>query len=64
MPSLKNVCEKRKAELIMLWIVAGTLLVIWIVLLLLGKGGFIHVLPLSALALIVAQTAANRRAAM
>lgn len=48
----------------MLWIVAGTLLLIWIILLLLGKGGFIHVLPISALGLIVAQTAANRRAAM
>lgn len=48
----------------MLWIVAGTFLMIWIILMLLGKGGFIHVLPISALALIVAQTAANRRAAM
>jgi len=48
----------------MLWIVAGTLTAIWVLLMLFGKGGFIHMLPLAALALIVAQIAANRRAAM
>lgn len=48
----------------MLWIVAGALILIWLILLLLGKGGFIYILPISALAIAVAQLAANRRAAM
>lgn len=48
----------------MLWIVAGALILIWLILLLMGKGGFVHTLPISALAIVVAQAAANRRAAM
>ncbi len=48
----------------MLWIVAGALVFIWLFLLLLGKGGFVHILPISALAIVVAQLAADRRAAM
>jgi MFS superfamily sulfate permease-like transporter len=48
----------------MLWIVAGALVLIWLILLLLGKGGFVHTLPIAALAIVVAQAAANRRAVM
>ncbi len=48
----------------MLWIVAGALTLIWLILLLMGKGGFVHILPISAMAIAVAQLAANRRGAM
>jgi hypothetical protein len=48
----------------MLWIVAGALVLIWLILLLMGKSGLVHTLPISALAIVVAQIAANRRAAM
>jgi hypothetical protein len=45
------------------WIIAGALLAVWLVALLLGKGGFIHILLLCAIALIVVQAVAERRAA-
>ncbi|MDQ3755709.1 MAG: hypothetical protein M3371_13375 [Acidobacteriota bacterium] len=47
----------------MLWIVAGILFIIWLVGLLLGKGGFLHVLILCAVAIALVQWVADRRAA-
>ncbi|HEX8774976.1 MAG TPA: lmo0937 family membrane protein [Pyrinomonadaceae bacterium] len=46
----------------MVWIVAVLLVVIWAGGMLLHKGGFIHILLLCAIALIVVQLVALRRA--
>jgi hypothetical protein len=46
----------------MIWIVAVLLVVIWAGGMLLHKGGFIHILLLCAIALIVVQLVALRRA--
>lgn len=46
----------------MLWVVAVLLAVAWAVGMLLHKGGFIHILILCAIALVVVQLVAGRRA--
>jgi hypothetical protein len=46
----------------MVWIAAMLLVVIWAVGMIYHKGGFIHILLLCALALIVVQIVAGRRA--
>ncbi|MBV9209266.1 MAG: hypothetical protein JOZ52_01485 [Acidobacteria bacterium] len=46
----------------MLWILSGVMLLIWIIGLLFHKGGFLHILLLFAIALIVVQFVASRRA--
>jgi hypothetical protein len=46
----------------MLWIIAVALAVAWSIGMLLHKGGFIHILLLCAIALIVVQLVAGRRA--
>lgn len=47
----------------MLWLIALALLVAWLIGLLFGKGGFLHILILCAVAIAVVQWAAERRAA-
>lgn len=47
----------------MLWVIAAALLIAWATGLLFHKGGFLHILLLCAIALIVVQWVANRRAA-
>jgi len=42
--------------------IAAILCIVWLVLLLLGKGGFVHLLPLNALGLIVVDLVALYRA--
>ncbi len=46
----------------MLWIIAAVLLIAWSIGMIFHKGGFIHVLLLCALAVIVVQLVAGRRA--
>ena len=46
----------------MLWVIAVVLVVVWAGGMLFHKGGFIHILLLSAIALIVVQLVAGRRA--
>ena len=46
----------------MIWGIAGTLFVVWLIGVLLGKGGFVHVLLLCAIAVAVVQWMAERRA--
>ncbi|MBA3320181.1 MAG: hypothetical protein H0T45_01870 [Pyrinomonadaceae bacterium] len=46
-----------------LWVIALTLFVIWLIGLLFGKGGFLHILLLCAVAVAVVQWVAIRRAA-
>jgi Family of unknown function (DUF5670) len=46
----------------MLWIIAVLLVVAWAVGMILHKGGFIHILLLCAVALIIVQLVALRRA--
>ncbi|HYP00614.1 MAG TPA: lmo0937 family membrane protein [Pyrinomonadaceae bacterium] len=46
-----------------IWGIAVTLFVVWLVGVLLGKGGFIHVLLLCAVSVAVVQWMAERRAA-
>jgi hypothetical protein len=47
----------------MQWLVAGFLVALWLVGLLMHKGGFIHMLLLSAIALMVVRFVAEHRAA-
>jgi len=47
----------------MIWIIALALFVLWLTGLLLGKGGFLHVILLSAVAIAFVQWVADRRAA-
>ncbi len=47
----------------MLWLIAGILFVIWLVGLLFGRGGFLHVPILCAVSIALVQWVANRRAA-
>lgn len=46
----------------MLWVIAIILLIIWTGGMLFHKGGFLHILPLCAFALIIVQLVAGRRA--
>jgi uncharacterized membrane protein YiaA len=46
-----------------IWGIAVTLFAVWLVGVLMGKGGFIHVLLLCAVAVAVVQWMAERRAA-
>ena len=46
----------------MIWGIALTLFALWLIGLLLGKGGFLHVLLLCAIAVAVVQWTAERRA--
>lgn len=46
----------------MLWVIAVLLAVAWAIGMLLHKGGFIHILILCAIALIIVQLVAGRRA--
>jgi len=46
----------------MIWGIAGTLFAIWLIGVLLGKGGFLHILLLCAIAVAVVQWMAERRA--
>ncbi|MFN2453930.1 MAG: hypothetical protein ABR577_06875 [Pyrinomonadaceae bacterium] len=48
----------------MLWLLSGVLLAIWLALVLLGKGGFVHIILLCAVSLFVIEWVAKRRAAM
>ncbi len=45
------------------WIVALALFLVWLLGVLLGKGGFLHILLLCAIAIVVVQFVAARRAA-
>jgi hypothetical protein len=47
----------------MLWLLAGILFALWGLGLLLGKGGFLHMLLLAGLAVVVVQVAYKIRAA-
>jgi uncharacterized membrane protein len=46
-----------------IWLIALILFVVWLVQVLRGKGGFVHILILCAVAIAVVQWAARRRAA-
>jgi hypothetical protein len=46
----------------MLWIIAFVLFAAWIIGLLMGKGGFIHIFILNAIAVAIVKYAAIRRA--
>ena len=46
----------------MIWGIAGTLFAVWLIGVLFGKGGFLHVLLLCAIAVAVVQWMAERRA--
>jgi hypothetical protein len=46
-----------------IWLIAIILFVVWLVGVLVGKGGFIHILILCAVAIAVVQWAKHRRAA-
>ena len=48
---------------LMIWIIALALFMLWLTGLLLGKGGFLHVILLSAVAIAFVQWVAERRAA-
>ncbi|MFL6227567.1 MAG: hypothetical protein ACJ741_02175 [Pyrinomonadaceae bacterium] len=47
----------------MLWLIALILFAVWLVQVLRGKGGFVHIMILCAVAIAVVQWAAHRRAA-
>ncbi|HLL72265.1 MAG TPA: hypothetical protein VK363_12565 [Pyrinomonadaceae bacterium] len=47
----------------MIWGIAGALFAVWLAGVLMGKGGFIHVLLLCAISVAVVQWMAERRAA-
>jgi hypothetical protein len=47
----------------LLWIVSLTLFVVWLALVVAGKGGFVHILILCAVAVAVVEWTAHRRAA-
>jgi hypothetical protein len=46
----------------MLWVISAALLIAWTIGLIFHKGGFLHILLLCALAIIVVQVVASRRA--
>ena len=47
----------------MLWILGGVLIAVWFVLkVILGKGGFTHILLLTGISLLIVEFAAYRRA--
>lgn len=46
----------------MIWLIAAALYLAWLIGLLLGKGGFLHILLLCAIAITVVQSVAQRRA--
>jgi hypothetical protein len=46
----------------MLWLVASALILVWLIAVIFHKGGFIHILLLTAIAICVVQFLANRRA--
>lgn len=46
-----------------IWVIALVLFAVWLVGVLLGKGGFLHILILCAVAIAVVQLVARRRAA-
>jgi hypothetical protein len=46
----------------MLWVIAAVLLIAWAIGLFFQKGGFLHILLLCAIAIIVVQLVAGRRA--
>ncbi|MDQ3907984.1 MAG: hypothetical protein M3268_06530 [Acidobacteriota bacterium] len=46
----------------MLWIISIVLFVVWLVLVVAGKGGFVHILILCAVGVAVVEWAAHRRA--
>ncbi|MFN2456427.1 MAG: hypothetical protein ABR577_19705 [Pyrinomonadaceae bacterium] len=48
----------------MLWLLSCVLLIIWLAMVLFGKGGFVHIILLSAVSLFVIEWVAKRRAAM
>ena len=48
---------------LIIWIIALALFIAWLVGLLLGKGGFLHILILCVVAIAVVQWIADRRAA-
>jgi uncharacterized membrane protein len=54
------VCEGAVA---LVWLVSIILFLMWLVCVLAGKGGFIHILILCAVAIAVVEWAARRRAA-
>ena len=45
-----------------LWLIGGGLLLVWLVCVLLGKGGFIHILLFSGIAVVIVQWVASRPA--
>lgn len=45
-----------------LWILGGGLLVVWLLSVLAGKGGFIHILFFSGVAIVIVQWIASRPA--
>ncbi len=45
------------------WFVAFALFIVWLLGVLLSKGGFLHILLLCAIAIVVVQFVADRRAA-
>jgi hypothetical protein len=47
----------------LLWVVVAALFVAWLALVVAGKGGFVHILILCAVAIAVVGWAARRRAA-
>ncbi|HEY0544565.1 MAG TPA: DUF5670 family protein [Pyrinomonadaceae bacterium] len=47
----------------MLWVVSAALLLVWVIGLIFHKGGFLHILLLCAIAIILVQLIAGRRAA-
>jgi uncharacterized membrane protein len=47
----------------LIWLIALILFVAWLVEVLRGKGGFVHILILCAVAIVVVQWTAHRRAA-
>jgi hypothetical protein len=46
----------------MLWVISAALLIAWAIGMVFHKGGFLHILLLCALAIIVVQVVAGRRA--
>jgi len=46
-----------------MWIIAGALFLVWLIVVLAGRGGFIHILLLCALTVAIVQFVADRRAA-
>ncbi len=46
-----------------MWIIAGALFLVWLIGVLTGRGGFIHILLLCALTVAIVQFVADRRAA-